>query len=108
MRALKFGFRGRKRLGREASEAHEIDAIAGVDGVFVRTRQPLGDEPHDAARFVERPGGADADAAHFAIDTIEAELDPPRALGLPLQEHDEIVSELAQLSLDRFGRLYRR
>jgi hypothetical protein len=57
VRALKFGFRGRKRLGREASEAHEIDAIAGVDGVFVRTRQPIGDEPHDRARFIERPGG---------------------------------------------------
>jgi hypothetical protein len=40
VRALKFGFRGRKRLGREASEAHEVDAIAGVDGVFVRTGEP--------------------------------------------------------------------
>ena len=108
VRALELGFRGRKRLGREASEAHEVDAIAGVDGVFVRTRQPLGDEPHDRARFVERPGGADADAAHRAVDAIEAELDPPRALGLPLQQHDEIVGELAQLNLDRLDRLYGR
>ncbi len=36
MRALEFGFRRRKRLGRQAGEAHEVDAIAGVDGVFVR------------------------------------------------------------------------
>ena len=49
-----------------------------------------------------------ADAAHRAIDAIEAELDPPRALGLPLQQHDEIVGELAQLNLDRLDRLYGR
>src|ERR1700677_4522050 len=108
MRALELRFRGRKRLGREASEAHEVDAIAGVDGVFVRARQPLGDEPHDRARFIERPGGGDADAAHGAVDAVEAELDPSRALGLPLQEHDEIVGKLAQLKLDRLDRLYRR
>ena len=108
MRALEFGFRGRKRLGREAGEAHEVDAIAGVDGVFVRTRQPLSDQPHDRARFIERPGGADSNAPHRAVDAVEAELDPPRALGLPLQEHDEIVGELAQLNLDRLDRLYGR
>jgi len=45
-------------------------------------------------------GRRDADAAHFAIDAIEAEFDPPCALGLPLQQHDEIVGELAQLNLD--------
>ena len=72
--------------------------IAGVDGVFVRARQPLGDEPHDRARFVERPGGAEKNAAHCPVDAIEGKLDPPRALGLPLQEHDEIVGELAQLA----------
>ena len=65
VRALELGFGRRERLGLKAGEAHEIDAIAGVDGVFVRTRQPLGEEPHDRARFVERPGGADKDAAHF-------------------------------------------
>ena len=108
VRALEFGFRRRERLGREASEAHEVDAIAGVDGVLVRTREPLGDEPHDRARFIERPGGADADAAHCAVDAVEAELDPPRTLGLPLQQHDEIVGELAQLNLDRLDRLYGR
>ena len=105
MRALKLGLGGRKRLGREAREAHEVDAIAGVDGVFVRTGEPLGDEPHDRARFIERLGGADADAAHGAVDAIEAEFDPPRALGLPLEQHDKIVSELAQLNLDRLDRL---
>src|SRR3984885_2124249 len=101
MRALKFGFRGRERLGREAGQAHEIDAIAGVDDVLVRTRQPLSDQPHDDARLVERPGGADSNAPYRAVDAVETELDPPRALGLPLQEHDEIVGELAQLNLDR-------
>src|SRR5580698_1961181 len=100
MRALEFGFGRRKRLRHEAGEAHEVDAIAGVDGVFVRTRQPPSDKTHDRARFVERPGGADADAAHFAIDAIEAELEPPRALGLPLQQYDKIIGELAQLELD--------
>ncbi len=35
VRALKLGFRRRERLGRKAGEAHEVDAIAGVDGVFV-------------------------------------------------------------------------
>ena len=40
-----------------------------------------------------------------AVDAIEGKLDPPRALGLPLEEHDEIVGELAQLSLDRLDRL---
>src|SRR5271169_2190680 len=108
MRALEFCFRRRERLGREASEAHEVDAMAGVDGVLVRTRQPLSDEPHDRARFIERPGGADTDAAHCAVDAVETELDPPRALGLPLQQHDEIVGELAQLNLDRLDRLYGR
>ena len=105
MGALKLGFGRRKRLSHEAGEAHEVDAIAGVNGVFVGTRQPLSDEPHDRTRFVERPGGADADAAHCAIDAIEAEFDPPRALGLPLQQHDEIVGELAQLNLDRLDGL---
>src|SRR5579864_4473311 len=87
---LKLSLGGRKRLGREAREAHQVDAIAGVDGVLVRTGEPLGDESHDRARFVKRPGGADADAAHGAVDAIEAELDAPRALGLPLEQHDEI------------------
>ena len=32
------------------------------------------------------------------VDAIEGKLDPPRALGLPLQQHDEIVGELAQLA----------
>ena len=105
VRALKLGFGRRERLGLKAGEAHEVDAIAGVDGVFVRTRQPLGDEPHDRTRFVERPGGADKNAAHRAVDAIEGKLNPSRALGLPLEEHDEIVGELAQLSLDRLDRL---
>src|ERR1700691_2016407 len=108
MRALKLGFRGRKRLGREAGEPHELDAIASVDGVLVRIRQPLGNEPYDRARFIERPGGVDADAAHCAVDAVEAELDPPRALGLPLEQDDEIVGELTQLNLDRLHRLYGR
>ena len=60
VRTLKFSLRGRERLGREARKAHEVDAVAGVDGVFVRTGEPFGDEPHDRARFVERPGSADA------------------------------------------------
>jgi hypothetical protein len=105
VRALELGFGRRTRLGLKAGEAHEVDAIAGVDGVFVRTGQPLGDEPHNRPRLVERPGRADKDVAHRAVDAIEAKLDPPRALGLPLQEHDEIVGELAQLSLDRLDRL---
>ena len=47
---------------------------------------------------------ADADAAH-AVNAVETELDPPRPLGLPLQQHDEIVGELAQLNFDRLDRL---
>ena len=71
VRALELGLGRRERLGLKAGEAHEVDAEAGVDGVFVRTRKPLGEEPHDRARFVERPGGADTDAAHRAVDAIE-------------------------------------
>ena len=108
MRALELGFGRRERLGLEAGEAHEVDAEASVDGVLVRARQPLGDEPHDRAGFVERLGGAENNAAHMPIDAIEGKFDPPRALGLPLQEHDEIVGELAQARLDRFRRLDRR
>ena len=108
VRALKLGLGRRERLGLKTSEAHEVDAIASVNFVFVPTRQPLCDEPHDRARFVERPGGAEKDAAHRAIDAIKAEFDPPRALGLPLQKHDKIVGELAQLNLDRLDRLDRR
>ena len=76
--------------------------------LFVRARQPLGEEPHDRARFVERPGGADADAAHVAVDAIELKLDPPRALGLALEQHHEIVGELAERRLDRLKRLHGR
>ena len=108
VRALELALRRRERLGRKAGEAHEVDAIAGVDGLFVRARQPLGEEPHDRARFVERPGGADADAAHVAVDAIELELDPPRALGLALEQHHKIVGELAQRRLDRLKRLHGR
>ena len=108
VRALELGFGRRERLGLKAGETHEIDAVAGVDGVLVRTRKPLGEEPHDRARFVERPGGADKDAAHMPVDAIEGKLDPPRALGLPLEQHDQIVGELAQARLDRLGRLDRR
>ena len=108
VRALELGLRGRERLGRKAGEAHEIDAVTGVDGLFVRARQPLGEKPHDRARFVERPGGADADAAHVAVDAIELKLDPPRALGLALEHNHEIVGELAERRLDRLKRLHGR
>ena len=95
VRPLELDLRGRERLGRKAREAHEVDAEAGVDRVLMRAREPLGEEPRDRARFVQRPGGADPDAAHVAVDAIEAELDPPRALGLTLEQHHEIVGELA-------------
>ena len=108
VRAFKLSLRGRERLGRKAREAHEIDAVAGVDLIFVRARQPFGEQPHDRARFVQRPGGADADAAHVAIDAIEPKLDSPRPLGLPFQQHHEIVGELAQRRLDRLDRLHGR
>ena len=108
VRALELGLRGRERLGRKAGEAHEIDAVTGVDGLFVRARQPLGEKPHDRARFVERPGGADADAAHVAVDAMELKLDPPRALGLALEQNHEIVGELAERRLDRLKRLHGR
>jgi hypothetical protein len=62
----------------------------------------------DRARFIERPGGADPDAAHVAVDAIENKLDPPRPLGLPLEQHDEVVGELAQSRLDRLDRLHWR
>src|ERR1700722_15852439 len=101
MRALKFGFRGRERLGRGAGPGREDGAQRGGGAAPVRPPQPLSDQPHDGARFIERPGGADSNAPHRAVDAVETELDPPRALGLPLQEHDEIVGELAQLNLDR-------
>ena len=105
MRAVELDLRRRERLGRKAREAHEIDAEAGVDRVFLRARQLLGEEPRDGARFVQRPGGADPDAAHVAVDPIEAELDRPCSLGLPLEQHDEIVGEPAQGRLDRLERL---
>ena len=60
------------------------------------------------ARLVQRPRGADRDAAHVAVDPIERELDPPRALRLALEQHDEIVGELAQGRLDRLDRLHGR
>ena len=105
VRPLELGFGRRERLGLKASEAHEIDAEASVDGVLVRAREPLADEPDDGARFVKRAGSAEKDAPHRAIDAKEAELDPPRALRLPLQKHDEIVGELAELKFDRFEAL---
>ena len=108
MRPLELGLRGRERLGRKAREAHEIDAEAGVDRVLLRARELFGEQADDRARFVERPGGADPDAAHVAVDAIEAKLDPPRPLRLPLEQHDEIVGELAQGRLDRLDRLHGR
>src|SRR6185437_6207305 len=102
VRALEFSLRRRERLGRKAGEAYEVDAIAGVDRVLVRAGQLFGEEPDDCARFIERPGGPDGDAAHMPIDAIEGKLDPPRAPGLPLEQRDQIARELAQARLDRF------
>ena len=53
----------------------------------------LDEQSRDRARLVERPAGADANAANVAIDAIENQLDQTRALGLALQQHDEIVGE---------------
>ena len=66
-----------------------------VDRVLVRACELLGEQALNRARFVQRPRGADRDAAHGAVDPVERKLDPPRALRLPLEQHDEVVGELA-------------
>ena len=71
VRPLELGLRGRERLGRKTREAHEVDAEAGVDRVLLRARELFGEQADERARFVERPGGADPDAAHVAVDAIE-------------------------------------
>ena len=77
VRAFELDLGRRERLGRKTGEAHEVDAEARVDRVFLRAREPFGEEARDGARFVERPPCADPDAAHVAVDAIELELHPP-------------------------------
>ena len=105
VRPLDLALRRGERLGRQTRKAHEVDAEARVDRVLLRARELFGEQADERARLVQRPRRADRDAAHGAVDPVERKLDPPRALRLPLEQHDEIVGELAQGELDRLDRL---
>ena len=100
VRPLELGFGRRKRLGREAGEAHEVDADSQRRW---RPRSDLRAARRRACTIARASlSGREAliaDAPDRAIDAKEAEFDPPRALRLPLQKHDEIVSKLAQLEI---------
>ena len=86
MGLLELPLRGGERLGDEAGEAHEIDAIAGVDLVFARRIEPFAKQPRDRPGIIERPAGAHANAAHGAVDAEQADFEPPAALGLTIEQ----------------------
>ena len=92
---------GAEILGEFAGQAHQVDAEAGVDGLAVQ--EALAKQPLDRARLVERPARRDAQAPRVAVDAKQGQLQPPRALAVPLQHHHEIVGEPVQRRLDRLG-----
>jgi hypothetical protein len=100
-RAREIALRGRDRLGEKTGETQHVEAIAGVEFVLVGRFETLAEQARDRTRFVERPAGADDDAAHRAVDAEEGRFKPPRALGLALQQDGQILGEFGDRRLDR-------
>ena len=97
--ARPFALRGRERLGDKAGKAHQVDAEAGVDLLLRAAGEPLGEQPCDRARFVQRPARADANAAHVAVDAKKAELQRARALHLALQHPTRSSASRASVAI---------
>ena len=87
---------GLQRLGEETGKAHQVDAEAGVDLLFGAAGEALGEQARHGARLAERPAGPHDNAAHVAVDAIERELQPARALHLAREQLSEIVGEAAK------------